>query len=340
MISFESNPLQHCTSETSLCCSVQAGGRCGSRRRAASNSTRCCSPLKTLSLFATSVPTPTLGALLVADYANRCVKAVAASGRAALVFQCGADSRPRALQLVRPGGRRRRHSAARRVARTRAAGRPLRARRRRAQRPALRRDAPTAASGARERGPYGRCQYGHNERRVRSDWEQRSQSARSDRRARLEWHRATGGAAPTGLRAVDVLSGRSGRERAAGRNGRLDSHSARAAGGGVERRAGTASARAPHRWRREPSARSSAAVRAPRAGRRVARVAREPRGRVSLRFRRAAAAAANVLRVERQVRINCWRAAGERVLLFDSNHNAAAVTRVRISHEIISKAHS
>ena len=41
-------------------------------------------------------------ALLVADYANRCVKAVAASGRAALVFQCGADSRPRALQLVRP----------------------------------------------------------------------------------------------------------------------------------------------------------------------------------------------------------------------------------------------
>ena len=42
------------------------------------------------------------GALLVADFANRCVKAVAASGRAALVFQCGADSRPRALQLVRP----------------------------------------------------------------------------------------------------------------------------------------------------------------------------------------------------------------------------------------------
>ena len=41
-------------------------------------------------------------ALLVADYANRCVKAVAASGGAALVFQCGADSRPRALQLVRP----------------------------------------------------------------------------------------------------------------------------------------------------------------------------------------------------------------------------------------------
>ena len=41
-------------------------------------------------------------ALLVADYSNRCVKAVAASGRAALVFQCGADSCPRALQLVRP----------------------------------------------------------------------------------------------------------------------------------------------------------------------------------------------------------------------------------------------
>ena len=41
-------------------------------------------------------------ALLLADAANRCVKAVAASGRAALVFQCGADSRPRALQLVRP----------------------------------------------------------------------------------------------------------------------------------------------------------------------------------------------------------------------------------------------
>ena len=42
------------------------------------------------------------GALLVADRQNRCVKAVVASGRAALVFQCGADSRPRALQLVRP----------------------------------------------------------------------------------------------------------------------------------------------------------------------------------------------------------------------------------------------
>ena len=41
-------------------------------------------------------------ALLVADYPNRCVKAVAVSGRAALVFQCGADSRPVALQLVRP----------------------------------------------------------------------------------------------------------------------------------------------------------------------------------------------------------------------------------------------
>ena len=41
-------------------------------------------------------------ALLVADGANRCVKAVAASGRAALVFQCGADSSPVALQLVRP----------------------------------------------------------------------------------------------------------------------------------------------------------------------------------------------------------------------------------------------
>ena len=40
--------------------------------------------------------------LLVADYWNRCVKAVAASGRAAVVFQCGADSLPRALQLVRP----------------------------------------------------------------------------------------------------------------------------------------------------------------------------------------------------------------------------------------------
>ena len=40
--------------------------------------------------------------LFIADYANRCVKAVAASGRPALVFQCGADSRPRALQLVRP----------------------------------------------------------------------------------------------------------------------------------------------------------------------------------------------------------------------------------------------
>ena len=41
-------------------------------------------------------------ALLVADAANRCVNAVAASGRAALVFQCGPDSSPRALQLVRP----------------------------------------------------------------------------------------------------------------------------------------------------------------------------------------------------------------------------------------------
>ena len=39
-------------------------------------------------------------ALLVANFANRCVKAVAASDRAALVFQCGADSRPVALQLV------------------------------------------------------------------------------------------------------------------------------------------------------------------------------------------------------------------------------------------------
>ena len=38
--------------------------------------------------------------LLVADYPNRCVKAVSASGRVALVFQCGADSRPVALQLV------------------------------------------------------------------------------------------------------------------------------------------------------------------------------------------------------------------------------------------------
>ena len=41
-------------------------------------------------------------ALLVADAANRCVKVVAASGRAAPVFRCGADSRLRALQVVRP----------------------------------------------------------------------------------------------------------------------------------------------------------------------------------------------------------------------------------------------
>ena len=134
-----------------------------------------------------------------------------------------------------PSGRRRRRSAARRVAHSGAAGRPLRAHRRRAQRPALQRDAPTAASGALERRAIGSCQYGNNERWVCSDWEQQSQSARSDRRARLEWHRATDGTAPTGLRAVAVLSRRSGRQRAAGRNGRLDSHSARpaAAGGGV-----------------------------------------------------------------------------------------------------------
>ena len=41
-------------------------------------------------------------AFLVADNANRCVKAVTTSGSAALVFQCRNDSRPRALQLVRP----------------------------------------------------------------------------------------------------------------------------------------------------------------------------------------------------------------------------------------------
>ena len=41
-------------------------------------------------------------ALLVTDAMNRCVKAVAASTSATLVFQCVAHSRPRALQLVRP----------------------------------------------------------------------------------------------------------------------------------------------------------------------------------------------------------------------------------------------
>ena len=40
--------------------------------------------------------------LLIADASNRCVKSVSAPGRAALVFHCGADSTPRALQLVLP----------------------------------------------------------------------------------------------------------------------------------------------------------------------------------------------------------------------------------------------
>ena len=38
----------------------------------------------------------------LADTANRCVKTVAYSSRAAIVFQCSADSSPRALRLVRP----------------------------------------------------------------------------------------------------------------------------------------------------------------------------------------------------------------------------------------------
>lgn len=41
-------------------------------------------------------------AQIVADDASRCVKFIAASNRAALLFQCGPNSRPRALQLVRP----------------------------------------------------------------------------------------------------------------------------------------------------------------------------------------------------------------------------------------------
>ena len=110
-----------------------------------------------------------------------------------------------------------------------------------------------------------------------SDWNRWSQSAGSDQRARFDWHRATGGTSPTGIRDNIVLSGRRGREKAAGRNGAINSQSARAAGGGIERRAGT---RAPHRLRRESSAFNGTAVRVPRAVMRVALVQRERRGRV------------------------------------------------------------
>ena len=139
---------------------------------------RCGCPLKTLSLLGTCVPSPDADsdALLVSDNANRCVKPVAASGRAALVFQCGADSYPCALQLVHPvdsGGTALLlvewltvEQQADRYALVVAA-----------LRPALRRDASTAASGAREREPKRRCQCGYNEQRVRSDWKSQSQSA-------------------------------------------------------------------------------------------------------------------------------------------------------------------
>ena len=98
-------------------------------------------------------------------------------------------------------------------------------------------------------------------------------------------------------------------------------HSASAAGGGVQRLAGTASVRAPdaHCNRRRTSGLSRPAARRPRAARHV--------GRVSMSHAvechsvsGATPPQPQVLTAERQVHINCWRVAGERVLLFDANH--------------------
>ena len=41
-------------------------------------------------------------ALLIADYTSRCVKAIAESGLAELVYECPFDTEPRAMQLLRP----------------------------------------------------------------------------------------------------------------------------------------------------------------------------------------------------------------------------------------------
>ena len=102
-----------------------------------------------------------------------------------------------------PSCRRRRHSAARRVAQSWAASRPLLAGRCRAQRPSLQRNAPTAISNSFASGLQ--CHYGHNERRIRSDWGQRSESAGIDRHTRLNWHRAAGDSSPTRLWTQSLL---------------------------------------------------------------------------------------------------------------------------------------
>ena len=320
--------------DTALCCSVQRGGRCGCRRRIASNSTHCCSPLKRLPALRDicADAADSSAALLVADSANRCVKAVAASGRAALVFQCGADSRPRGLQLVRPATgdgaatlllveclEREQQVVDYSLAVAARSGERF-AETRRLPLPLLSKHDPLApVSVAQLSG--GLVLIGNARATALEvvDARDASDVRRAAAPVALDfalWAFAVGTADAKELLAAIGL----------------ESHSARAAGGGVARPAGTAAARTCRRRRRELSARPSAAVREASAGRRVGRVAREPLGRVSLRFGRDAAAdaasgaecrAGGVHRV--LARCGRTRAAVRR------ESQAAAVTRVRRS---------
>ena len=120
----------------------------------------------------------------------------------------------------------------------------------------------------------------------------------------------SGGAAPTGHRVVGVINRLSRRDGTACCSGAIDSHSDCATGGNV------LPARPTHRCRRESFAQTRAAVRAPRA----VDVWRESHEIECLPVSGAPLPQPQVLRVEREVRIDCWRAAGERLLLYDSNH--------------------